>query len=213
MSNCKYKPEHITYVADHIVGCSYKDLTDMFNKQFELEISERAMISLAFIRGLKNGRDTKLNKGWEPTQFKKGHVPANKGTHDGGWEPTQFKKGHRPHNHRPVGSERISVDGYSEIKVAEPKKWRMKHVVIWEAANGPVPKNHVIIFGDMNKQNLTIDNLILISRQSLVRMNQNGLIKNDIELTKTGIVIADIYIKIGERKRSVSGSKKERIND
>lgn len=45
-----------------------------------------------------------------------------------------------------------------------------------------------------------IDNLILVSRKQLLILNNNNLIKNDVELTKTGIIIADIYSKINERK-------------
>lgn len=45
------------------------------------------------------------------------------------------------------------------------------------------------------------ENLLLVSRAQLARMNQKGLIQNDVELTKTGIIIADIYNKIGERKK------------
>ena len=56
--------------------------------------------------------------------------------------------------------------------------------------------------------NFDPDNLILVSRKQLVRMNQRGLIHDDAELTKTGAIIADIYNKIGERKKKKSGRKK-----
>lgn len=73
--------------------------------------------------------------------------------------------------------------------------------MIWEEINGPVPDGHVIIFGDSDKQNFDIHNLLLISRKQLVRMNQNHLITDNVELTKTGIILADLYSKIGERKK------------
>jgi hypothetical protein len=129
-------------------------------------------------------------------------VPANKGRKGvGGWEPTQFKAGHRPWNYMPVGSERINGEGYMDIKIADPNIWRAKHLVIWEAANGPLPKGHAVMFCDGNKMNTDPDNLILVTRKQLVRLNQNNLIQDDIELTKTGIIIADIYGKIAEKKR------------
>ena len=43
-----------------------------------------------------------------------------------------LKKGNRPHNYRPVGSERITVDGFIEIKVADPNKWDLKSRVIYQ---------------------------------------------------------------------------------
>jgi hypothetical protein len=200
--NKKYTAEHIDYIAAKIKGRSYRDLTDMFNERFELAINISTMISLAFRNGLKNGRDCRFNKGWGPTQFKKGQDPWNKGKKGtGGWKPTQFKKGHKPANYMPVGTERTNTDGYVEIKIADPGKWKSKHIILWEAANGPVPKGHVVIFADRNQQNVMLDNLLLISRRELAVMNKRGLITNSAELTKTGVTIADIYLKIGERKR------------
>ncbi|WP_371374439.1 HNH endonuclease signature motif containing protein [Sporomusa aerivorans] len=200
--NKKYTAEQIAYIAANIEGRSYPELTDMFNQQFGLEIKAKAMISLAFRHGLRNERDCRFNTGYEPTQFKKGHVPHNKGKKgNGGWEPTQFTKGHKPWNYRPVGSERTNADGYVEIKIADPRTWKGKHILLWEAAHGPVPKGYVLIFADGNQQNVTLENLLLISRRELAVMNKRGLIANDAELTKAGVVIADIYLKIGERKR------------
>ena len=59
----------------------------------------------------------------------------------------------------------------------------------------------MVIFADRNQQNVTLENLLLVSRGELAVMNKRGLISGDSELTKTGVVIADIYLKIGERKR------------
>ena len=53
---------------------------------------------------------------------------------------TMFAKGNVPPNHRPVGSERISIDGYIEVKVAEPDKWRLKQRVVYEEAKGESPE-------------------------------------------------------------------------
>lgn len=203
MANRKYTPEHINFIRDNIKGTSFKDLTSMFNKQFEMSLKVSTMVSLADRHGLHNGIDARFNEGWEPTQFKKGHEPWNKGKKGlacGGKE-TQFKKGHKPWNYQPVGAERVNSYGYVDIKVADPNKWKGKHILLWEEARGPVPEGHVVIFGDGDKQNFDLANLILVSRAQLARLNQNNLIQNDTGLTKTGIIIADIQLKIGERKK------------
>lgn len=200
--NRKYTQEHIDFLAANISGCPFKALTAKFNERFRMSISVSAMVTLTNKHGLHNGIDSRLNKGHEPTQFKKGLIPWNKGLKGtGGWEPTQFKKGHIPGNYKPVGTERVNGDGYADIKVADPNKWKGKHVLIWETVNGPVPPGHVIIFGDSNNRNFELSNLILVSRKQLVRLNQLNLIKDDTELTKTGVIIADIYNKIGERRK------------
>ena len=108
------------------------------------------------------------------SRFPKGHVPANKGKK---MPPevyarvsrTMFKKGQACFNHREVGSERVNVDGYIEIKVAEPNKWRLKHRVIWEQVNGQIPKGHNIQFKNHNPLDCSIENLYLISQAEQMR--------------------------------------------
>lgn len=103
------------------------------------------------------------------TRFHKGTPPPNKGKKVSPEvyekiSPTMFKKGHTPANHREVGSERINKDGYIEIKVAEPKRWRLKHRIIWEQANGEIPKGYNVQFKNHNPQDCRIENLYLICR-------------------------------------------------
>jgi hypothetical protein len=51
-------------------------------------------------------------------RFQPGAKPWNLGvTGYMGANPTSFRKGHMPHNHRPIGSERLTKDGYLERKV------------------------------------------------------------------------------------------------
>ena len=102
-------------------------------------------------------------------RFKKGSVPPNKGKKMSPEvyekvKETMFKKGNSPVNHREVGSERINVDGYIEIKVAEPNRWKLKHRIIWEQVNGEIPKGYNVQFKNHNRQDCRIENLYLICR-------------------------------------------------
>jgi hypothetical protein len=193
-----FTPEEAKFIRENVEGRGNQELTDLFNAHFNLNLS------LAQIKGYKKNHGlTSGLTGW----FKPGQAPFNKGRKGvflGGEvaEACQFKKGHRPWNYQPVGSERINGDDYVDIKVADPNKWKGKHIVIWEAANGPVPKGHAIIFGDGNRRNFELNNLVLVSRAQLAVLNKKNLIQNDAELTKTGIIIADIYCKIGERRKT-----------
>lgn len=205
--NKKYTQVHVDFIREHIIGTNFKDLTEMFNKRFGMNVSINSVVSLADRNGLHNQRNTLLDGeiGAE-TQFKKGHVPFNKGRKKywKGGEETQFQKGHRPHNWVPLGTERITKDGYIQIKIQEGKfqnNWKGKHILIWEEHNGPVPKNHNIIFGDCDNRNFDINNLILVSKAQMLFLNNHGLIKNDASITKIGITLADINKKLSERRR------------
>lgn len=194
-----YTPEQVDFLRTNIAGRSYAEMTALFNARFGTHLRVMQISGALKNRGICNGRDTRIRPGTTP--HNKGR-PGN-----AGWKSTQFKSGQMPWNYKPVGTERVNTDGYTEIKVADPKKWRAKHVILWEQANGPVPKRHAVIFGDGNRSNFEPDNLILVSRRELAVVNKMGLIQNDADLTRTGIVIADIYLKIGERKKA-SGQKR-----
>ena len=205
--NKKYTSEHIEFFRENTPGRTYKELTALFNERFGTEYSISAITSACFRYGFKNGRE-----GYEPTHFKKGHVPFNKGkkmseSMYAKCKNTMFKKGHIPKNHRPVGSERINADGYVEVKISEPNKWKMKHVVVWESVNGPISTGSVVIFADGNKQNIKPENLLLVSRKELFVLNQKGLISDNAELTKAGLVAANIHIKTAEKKKKLNKRK------
>lgn len=104
-------------------------------------------------------------------RYKKGQSAWNKGKYMRMHPPTEFKKGQKPHNYKPVGSERITKDGYLERKVAEPRKWRGIHLLVWEEVNGPVPPRHKVIFIDNNKMNVSIDNLLCVSNEEVMKRN------------------------------------------
>lgn len=120
-------------------------------------------------------------------QFKKGSVPFNKGKKMTEWMSPEnieksrkgcFKKGSVPHNTLPIGSERISTDGYIEIKVKHSndlnhtENYEFKHRVLWQQHNGPIPEGMVIVIkGD--RLNFTIGDLEMISkRENFIRNSQ-----------------------------------------
>ncbi len=122
-------------------------------------------------------------------QFPKGHVPANKGLRRPGWAPgrmaeTQFKKGSMSgaaqHNYVPIGTERISKDGYLERKVTDDhpvpaRRWVAVHRLVWEATHGPVPPGHAVAFlpgrRTADASAITLDAIELVSRRELMRRN------------------------------------------
>lgn len=118
-------------------------------------------------------------------RFQPGQVPVNKGKKmPDGWAPGrmaegQFKPGTVSHNWKPVGTE-VVIDGYLHRKVSEapgPKhmRWFMVHRLVWEAANGPVPAGHVVVFREGRRttdpERITLDAVELVTRAELMRRN------------------------------------------
>lgn len=110
--------------------------------------------------------------------FPKGHQPMNKGLKQTEYmsdaqieksKATRFKKGNIPGNHKPVGYERITRDGYIEVKTAEPNVFELKHRLIWIEHNGEIPPGYNIQFKDGNRQNVCIENLYMISRSEQLK--------------------------------------------
>src|SRR5688572_9070081 len=69
-----------------------------------------------------------IEKFKQDSRFKKGSTPRNKGKKMSKelyqkCSGTMFKKGRASLNKRPLGSIRLSKDGYLEIKTQEPNKW------------------------------------------------------------------------------------------
>jgi len=202
MTGSKLFPADVRqFIEDNHKGICHQQMADMVNTIFGTSYT-RMQIKSYYQR-------FKLNSGLTG-RFMKGSVPYNKGKHTGGGPAhTLFQKGHIPYNtYLPVGSEVIDSDGYRKIKVADPNKWKFVHRLIWENANGPIPAGHALIFADGDRRNISLDNLLLITKAQLVRMNQQRLITNNAELTKTGVVIADIINRIGSRRRAERSKRK-----
>lgn len=195
----KYTPEQRAFFEKNTFGRSYRELQALFYEEFGVMLTLGQINSYIGNHKLTTGRTGR---------FPPGHVPANKGQKGIRRSPaTEFKKGNMPQNWKPVGTETVRSDGYTWVKIAEPNKWREKHALIWEAANGPVPTGHIVLFADGNKQNIALENLMLISRAQLVRLNQKNLIGGSADLTRAGLLVADIMTKMAERRR---GAKRKR---
>lgn len=122
-------------------------------------------------------------------RFQPGGAPANKGLRRPGWAPGrmaehQFRPGrpaHLAHNYRPIGSYRVDCSGILQRKVTDDpsimpaQRWRSVHRLVWEAAHGPVPAGHVVVFVDGRRstvpEEITLDRVELISRAELQRRN------------------------------------------
>jgi hypothetical protein len=189
--------EEKKYLSEITLGRGYLEITEMMTAKFNYDYTKTQIASAIKRYGLSTGRTGR---------FEKGRVPFNKGTKGmTSANRTSFKKGNIPPTYLPIGSEAITRDGYTIVKVSDQgtrnQRWRSKHRLIWEKHHGPVPDGHAIVFGDGDKTNLSIDNLILVTRAQLSVMNTKKLIKNNVELTQAGANIAQLMITINKAKK------------
>lgn len=174
---CENYPHKTTSLVAEKLGCSIGS-TYRFAKSLGLKKTPEYFINNPA------GRLTKGDQKGASSRFQKGHEPANKGLRRPGYSPgkmasTQFKPGVRQgvavDLYKPVGTRRISKDGYHEIKINDDmplqKRWRFVHLVLWEEHLGPLPKGFCVTFKNGDKNDIRIDNLALISRAERMRRN------------------------------------------
>lgn len=197
----KWTKEELDFVRETYQTYDINKTLIIFNEHFNLSITK------AQLKGIMNrykiccGRDTK----WQ-----NGTVPPNKGKKWDDFMPkesqansrkTTFKKGIIPANSVPVGTE-YDFGGYIIVRTTEDtgaknrRYWKLKHHLVWEAANGKVPKGYNVIFADGNTRNFDLDNLVLVSDEELALMNTQKLyFKDNADATKSGALIAKIHYK------------------
>jgi hypothetical protein len=158
------------------------------------------------------GRELAKTEKSAAARFKVGHIPAGKGKKVSQetyakMRRTMFQKGHTPANHKEVGSERVSRDGYVEVKVAEPNTWRHKHRVIWEQANGKIPKGCNIQFRNGDKTDIRLENLYIISRQEQLMTENCMRAKYPEELQQIIMLKAALKRKIKSINKKQNGKE------
>lgn len=233
----KWQQNELDYLKLHYAETLNSELRAKFN------CSEKSLYSAAFLLDVKKSEGymsricgPNITKAGEKTRFKKGFVPKNKGKKWDEYLPkemqekllkTTYKKGIVPANSVPIGHERISRDGYLEVKVAsgkQNKNFKLKHRLVWEENFGPIPPKHQVRFIDGNKLNFELSNLKLVSQENSLRINSmsdssvvkrfmgikdevvvNEIINknNDLIKLKRNAILLNQKIKQNERKTSI----------
>lgn len=197
----KWTEEMIEYVRGIYPHYTNKEIAEMLKERYGIVVKPKNLCNLH----QKYKFDDKLVNA---SYFKNGHDAWNKGKSISlsketrkKLEPTWFKKGRTPANARPIGSTRLDKDGYL-VKKVNKTKWKFYQRYLYEQAhNIKLDKNDVVIFADGNTRNFDVDNLVRVTREELLYLNQEGLISSDQDITKAGVGLARLIAKIRERKR------------
>lgn len=193
-----FTPEQDCFIRENYTKLSVAELTRGLNRRFDLVKTIFQVRTYIHNHGIISGRTG---------CFEKGITPWNKGARGYmGPNRTSFKKGQSPNNYKPLGFERVTRDGYIEIKVAErnpytgfPERFRVKHAYIWEQNHGPVPKGHIVIFQDGDKRNFSPGNLLLVHRNELLLLNLHKYWEKPIEVRPSIMALIKLEAKAGIR--------------
>jgi len=188
-----FNRREVEFIATKRPIMSCLKLSMALNAKFNRNITDAQIHSFCNNHKIKSGKTGWFEKGVAPwNSGTKGVMKANK---------TSFKKGHTPEAYRPVGSERITPEGYTEIKTADPAKWRHKQRVIWEQHNGDIPEGYKIRFRDGDRANFDINNLFLVSNSENISLTLMDHAAADESLKPTIELIAKITSKSIEKAK------------
>lgn len=181
-----YSKEEHEFMKQFVPGHSYREIQKDFTERFGWEIALGQIKSYIGNHNLNTGRTGCFEKGQKAHNKGKKMPPE---VYEKA-KATMFKNGNIPQNYHPVGSERITRDGYIEVKIADPNKWKLKHRYVWENENGAIPKGYAILFLDGNKLNVNISNMKLVKRSELLIMNRYNLYGADAQSNDTATNLA-----------------------
>ncbi|MFD1439055.1 HNH endonuclease [Acinetobacter sp. ANC 4282] len=187
----KYTEEMLMFLRQH-KETPRAELACKFNEKFGCKLSIDSVKAKCLRMGLKTGRTGCFSPGQKSwNDGLKGYMGAN---------ATSFKKGQKGWNAKPVGFERITKDGYIEVKTAEPNVFELKHRVVWCEVNKEIPKGHALVFKNTLRTDCRIENLMLITRAELARLNQSYIKHSTPETHESCILMAKIKDKTHKLK-------------
>ena len=198
MKYIRYTEEEKKFLYEFIPGHTDKETQEEFSKRFRT-------IGRNNVEAFRKNHKIRTGRG---IPFAKGHKTWNKGLSPKEYcspealarmAKTQFRPGRRTSKWREIGDERITVDGYIEVKVGDPKVWKLKHRYVWEQHHGPIPEGMIIMFKDGDRQNTDIDNLVMVDRATNARISHLGL--HGCGALDSAIATAKLYEAIKERSR------------
>ena len=182
--------DKVDFLKAHNTGKTAKEVAELMTKEFKMPFTEEQIKGVRARLKIKSGLTGRFGKGHEPPN------KGRKGYCSPGSEKGWFQKGHKPWNHNEVGDEAWTTDGYLKVKIAEPNKWKMKHVLEWEKVNGPIPEGKMLTFLNGDHADCRPENLALITNAENLTMNHLKVRSSDPEATRAGITVAKLTRQI-----------------
>lgn len=206
----RWTEEEARWFVRYVPGHSESEISAEHERLFGDPLTESQIANAKTRFGVKSGT--------VGGRFVKGQTPPNKGkmqtefmTPEGieRTKATRFKKGDVPHNAKGgyVGRERVGKDGYIQVQVSTGlqdgpnRNFRMKHHVVWEEHNGPIPPHTMIVFADRDKRNFDPGNLVAVPRRLLAVISRMGMAYCDRETLEACMARAELHSAISRKRK------------
>lgn len=168
-----YSTSELLWISDNSLRprkLAHADFVARWNRP---DVSLSNFSALCKRKGWTTGRDGRFAKGQEPANKGK-KMPFNANS-----ARTQFQKGNRyglaKDLWKPIGTERVSSDGYLERKIHDglplQSRWRAVHLIRWEEVHGPLPEGHALKCLDGDRANTDPSNWKNVPRSMLPRLS------------------------------------------
>jgi hypothetical protein len=150
-------------------------ISTLYNLAYKMDVKKTA----EYYAGTYSTRLKPRHRNCIAGEFKKGHVPFNKGLKmpDSVYDKvkgTMFTKGHVPANVKPIGYLSVRPDTFGReyiyIKIKD-SVWELYHRYLWVQHHGQIPKKMKIAFINGNSLDCSIENLKMVTYQEAMLMN------------------------------------------
>ena len=224
MSRFVYTEEMLDFLQSNVVDTPLKKLTEEFNQRFGTNRNKRHILDACRLRGWSNG--LLHHKSLFPQDVcdfiyancngrrAREMVPLLNQVFGTNYSEEQVSRFYTKHGitsgvastYAPIGTVvfRKTEEMYYEKVKDGPnpaENWRPKHHLVWEAANGPIPSDSVIIFLDGDRKNIDLDNLALCSKAVALELIRKNLRFSSAAATNTGVLIAQLHTEVYKRQK------------
>ena len=205
MNRHRYTAAQERWLHAHSYHYTKTQLARRFNHYFKLDLSAGAV-------GRK-ARQLGLTLKYSGPAYTGAFTPGRKpGPEARNTKPnrTTFKPNNVPKNTRPLGATRIDTKTGEVLvrtatgtpyyhpngRIRTTHYYRARRLVVWEALHGPVPPGHAVIRLNADPRNDNPDELMLITRAELARLNQLSPLRDlppDPQLRRAAVLRIQIH--------------------
>lgn len=207
-SSRKFPKEVRYFIYRNYKGVGHKQMSELIKEKLDYDMTPRQVKSFYC--------NNKLNSGLTG-YFEKGHNPKNKGKRQTEFmsqeaiertKATRFQNGSVPHNTDSIGAVKELDGGYLWVKinniprVKKRVNWKPLHELMYEKYYGKVPEGYLVFFKNRNKRDFSKENLGIMTREELLKMNHKHGITEFGEITESYLALTRLELKIKEKEKN-----------